>query len=250
MKQILFNTFIGAGIAIAALIGFVWIFGSQADLRTEAPKFPSQQLVESLQKPIGLPENTPDITGDMTKAVAQEIIKRNPTGPLTAGGATQINALKPEEAVEQMLTEGLKNFDSTKIRPTITASELIILPDASTELSLSYFRKFYELFEKNFKGVLITETSGRLVLAPVVAAYDQASKDFLALPVPKNLVSYHRREVELLVAQKNAFALMNNYEQDPVQAILAAKLGDALTQESVALIKELGVYVEKNNLKL
>lgn len=193
----------------------------------------------------------PNVTADMTAELAKDIIARNPEGPATIDAKQWINVLDPETAAAAIAAEGLKNFNPADFQPEITNADLNISADASPTAIRLYLKTFRDILQHNFSAVRVDFASAALTgIGDLIAVYDRAIKDFYRLTAPAPLADIHRREISLLTGQKKVFERLANYQQDPVQAVIALRAYEELGEQFNQLNTAVAQFIADNNLTI
>lgn len=154
-----------------------------------------------------------------------------------------------ENLMNQYLADGIKNFDAQNLKPTIKRGDLKIV-NASETAAQNYINNVGVIYNKNFAdpdSMILTESSS--LEMPVnfdllINVYQKTIDEFYKTAVPENLVFAHQEQIALLTAQKNALKIVQDYEEDPLKALLAFKAGEEFTQEFANLQKSLSQVIE------
>lgn len=191
-----------------------------------------------------------NVTHDLGKKLAAEIIKRNPTGPGPAG-AQKLTLMKPAEAVDAFIADALKTFDPAAFHPDIPLAKLAIVPDSKEAFS-SYFRNLQNILATEFARADFSAMNdpSKMNFPVLLSAYSRAVEALLKLPAPESLTAMHQKEISLVKGQANMMRLLSRYEEDPLQAYLALNAGDGLRQEFIALDRVVSDFIAKNNIAI
>lgn len=258
---------------ITAMLGvfvFIFILGStgvskpaQSPLTTPKPAVIDKISLKSGSEPANAPLTADEAaqdalavtsgtnaTQDLAKQLADEIIKRNPTGPGTAG-AQKLNLIKPTDAVDKFIAEGLASFDADALHPRVPITDLRVIDD-STEAFQSYVRGNKTILNEKFASVHFENLNdlSKMDFVPALAAYKAAVSALLALPVPRSLAALHQKEIELVKGQQKMMSFLAHYNDDPLQAYLALNVGAELSREFTDLDKEMVSVLVKNQIAI
>ena len=159
--------------------------------------------------------------------------------------------LEPEEIANQFFDQQLKNeienSSYEKFKPTILTENLRIIYKTDSQLSENYIKNLKKITDtgsvnirNQFKDPSISD------LSRVISLYQQIIESLYRLPVPENLLGIHKRELVLMETQKKIFELMQNYQDNPLQALLAFQAQENLNVEFVELKNAINEFISKN----
>lgn len=240
-----------SAIAIGALAAFS--FSDDFTTAAEAPRLTPAVLPGTALPVVSFKTNPalPNVTTDITAELAKDIIARNPEGPATIDAKQWINVLDPETAAAAVAAEGLKNFNPADFQPEIANADLNISADASPTAIRLYLKTFRDILQHNFSAARVDFSNAALTgIAGLITTYDQAIKDFYRLTAPAPLTDIHRREISLLTGQKKVFERLANYQQDPVQAVIALRAYEELGEQFNQLNAAVAQFIADNNLTI
>ncbi|GEM_PF-4535338 len=196
------------------------------------------------------PTSRVNATQDLAKQLAAEIIKRNPTGPGTTG-AQKLNLIKPTDAVDKFIAQGLASFDPAVFHPRVAITDLAIVVD-SPEAFQAYLHESQSILREKFAGIHFENLNdlSKMDFSSVLPAYRSAVDALLKLPVPQSLATLHQKEIELIKGQAKMMGFLSRYNDDPLQAYLALNVGGQLNDEFASLNKEIAIFAEEHNLAI
>lgn len=151
-----------------------------------------------------------------------------------------------EDVVNQYFDEGIKNFNADDLKPTINLADLKIISGANKETAQAYIENLNLIYNQNLQNIdqAISLESDTLNFNSITTAYGKTIEALYKLAVPENLEFIHRDQIVLLSAQKNAFEIAKDYENDPVKAMLAIQAGEEFNQEFLALQNTLANVIQ------
>ena len=186
-------------------------------------------------------------TSQISKSIAQEILARNPNGPELVDQQSSISVPDPETIVDKYLADGISNFNINDLKGSVNNAKLNVIADKSPEAIKNYFRDFRDILNNNFQSLKIdTDNLSFEKISQLVSAYNQAIKEFYILPVPQTLFAIHKEQISLMTAQRNIFSILENYNEDPLKALLAIQAFESIQKEVTAL--KTTVFNLTNNL--
>lgn len=194
---------------------------------------------------------TANITQNVAAAIGKDLLERNPEGPATVEDTQWINVLDPEKFSENLIAEGLKQFDPQEFQPAVPRSSLKITSSADAASQQLYLKTFHDILRYRFGTTAVDLGAPELTgLNNLIGAYDRALTDFYNLPVPENLASVHQKEISLLTGQKKIFEHLIAYRTDPVQALLALQTLQQLNQQFSQLNDAIAEVIKTNQLAI
>jgi hypothetical protein len=190
-----------------------------------------------------------NLTDVVATQLAKEIVSKNPTGPLVEG-QEGVLIPKPEEIVDNALREQLRTFDPAELRPLILEEDVRVIENPTAADRETYVTNYVQLLVKRLYNQYITSSTPKpeefLALA---GAYKATMADLAAEPAPQDALAIHIETLELLGLQANAFELIANYQEDPLKAILAARIQQSIPAEAKELSKKMLSYIEEHSIK-
>lgn len=250
----LFHGFVAVfAIGVVTIAGFALLGGS-----TRVPNVVLPVATKQLPSlaPLPLPVNLSisdidrlgnNVTREFAGEVGKDIVVRNPDGPATIEDKQWISVLEPNQAVETLIADGIKNFNAKDFIPDVPRASLrIAVVPASV-----YFRGFQDILQHNFGSVAVDLASESLTgIGDLIVAYDRAIKIFYDTEVPEDLVAVHQREIQLLTAQKKIFEAIAGYQDDPLRAILANELLQKVTDDFGKLKNTIAEYIKDKQINI
>ncbi|MDP3881032.1 MAG: hypothetical protein Q8Q32_02530 [bacterium] len=248
-KNILKATLATVILVTGLLTLLIWIFGDESYLRTEIVRSPNLSNFEEFKK-ITSPAKS-NLTNDISEVIAREIAELNPQGP-TQGSSdeTQIAALDPEKLLDKTIQEGLKNFNPDQLRYQAGLSQIQSTESNIKEKQAEYFEEINDIVNTAFKNAetinyaYLPETN----FQSIIASYDDAIGRLYKTKVPSDLLAYHINLISLLGTHQNVYAVLANFEDDPLQAYLAADFGLQIENEIVFLSNDMNQYIKDNEI--
>lgn len=243
-----FKKFIAFSLIIGSLVFAVLIFTSES---------PTSSITKIAEKISGeaIPQIStslkPNSTEELAEKISQALGELNPEGPQTIQNEDWLNVPKPEEIVEKYVKEGIENFKYEELKPLVLMEKLKVIEDNSPLAVEAYLKNFQDILKRNFQNLNIDfSILSSSDFINLITAYDKAIEEFYGLATPKNLLTIHREEIQLLGAQKNIFIYLKNYEQDPLASLLALQANEQIDNELAALKETIGGLINKYNLKI
>lgn len=235
---------IGSLLAILGFAAFLIKFGGDntVSINSRAALLPSvsAQLAEM------------NLTDTLATTIAQKVTSSNPADMLPVNNELPVAPPKADAIITQALETQIKRFGVGAIRPSVAEENIIILRETTSANQITYLRTHAQILAKNLQKKYIT-SKGTPVPAEFLAlskAYKDTMNDLLVVPVPPDLIDIHIQTLELLGAQANAFALIANYEQDPLKAVLATQLQGEIAIESGELKEKMLLYIKEHTINL
>ncbi|MEZ4156631.1 MAG: hypothetical protein R3B52_01455 [Candidatus Paceibacterota bacterium] len=225
----------------------VWAFGDKEIIETEIVKVPSFSTVESLNS-VKSPTDG-NLTQEISKALAKDLVDKNPDGPLQTESGAQIAAIDPDQLVATTLQKAIEEFDASALRGKVDEGQIVFTSTSDKEAQADYFEEMNSLIKKNLKGLSINYEKPEATNFPVfVSTYEKIIADLYALPVPRVISGFHANLIELFLTQRNIYALLANYQTDPLQALLALDFADSVDDEFITLSNQMNKYIEDNGI--
>ncbi len=246
-KKIIALSLLGGSIAIGILI-----------IRDSHPKFslPESNLTAKSESPNDLAVSEPvnvavNTTSEIAKNIAEELIKKNPDGPVDLDSGKGIGAVKPEELAGKVLSDQFSKLDLSDFNPQVNFSALRVVNSANKANSENYLKNFQAILKNNFAALDIdfghptSEDFKRLA-----GAYQKSVSEFYSLLVPQGLASIHSEQIRLMSVQKSIFNSLAGYEEDPMKALVAIQLSKEVDKKLADLKSQIAAYITKNGLKI
>lgn len=189
-------------------------------------------------------------TNSIAQMISQEILAKNPNGP---GPDPRLAVPKAEEVVNSILTKGIKDFDYETLKPQVADSEIKIIRSASQAALADYVHAFFAILSKTSSaedaiGADPTNPLGSVgTLTDVYGGYE---KDFRALPVPEELISFHKKMISLMAANKKIFNIVTAYESDPMKAVLALQALGTTKDELGQIFTDISLYAAEHGIAI
>ncbi|MEK7115138.1 MAG: hypothetical protein AAB847_02155 [Patescibacteria group bacterium] len=243
------------GVIILVIGGLVVVANYSQSVPKVAQKIENEELEIKNKEDEQLPEISFNITKDLANEISKDILVRNPDGPKKLNNEKWIDVANPEQMADLLTEEGLKNFNPKDFQPEIKLTDLRISSPPTGEPSAVaaeiYFRTFRDILKHDFENARVDLSSSNLTgIETVIAAYDRAIKNFYNLETPEKLTDIQKKQISLLTGQKKVFEVLANYQNDPVQAYLAAQVFGELMNGAENLNSEITVFIKTNNLNI
>ncbi len=182
------------------------------------------------------PNKEGSLTRDLAIKISQMIIEKNPNGPQIANQERVLSVLSTESFIQNAVGDALKNFDASYFQPEIQKSDIKVGENKD------YFKNFQDIIQKNFADLTLKwESAKNNNFDQLISAYTKTIDEFYKLLVPENLSYIHQKEIGLLVGQKRITETLKDYENDPMQALLALQYSETLNKG----FEELKMEIEK-----
>ncbi len=231
-----------------ALIIFIFIFGSLDPLpHTIAKQAPIIRVESVPATPAVLSKE--NITGEIAKQIAQELVAKNPNGP-KSGEQVGLETVNPDELVQKTLDKAFANVNLATLRPEVKTSDLTIVASSKPELDEVYFNSLNQIFTTYFPKTLEVNWAepAKTDFIAFDSAFNASIAELYQVKVPSALVPLHKDAISLLGALRSVFALIKNYERDPFQAALAIEAGDQFGLELAQIFAKMDAYIRSRNL--
>lgn len=193
-----------------------------------------------------------NLINQLAKDLAKTLTEKNPNGPEIINGEQWINAPRPEKIAADLIAEAALKFDPESLKPTINNADLNISSDNSKKALINYLANFNQIIEDSAKKIptssLNTESLSLKIISQLVDIYQENINQFYQLPVPSSALEIHKKEIRLLSAQKKIFEKMENYQENPLTAILALNELKNIAGQFINLEEELTDFIKNNNL--
>ncbi len=189
-------------------------------------------------------------TNSIVQMISQEILAKNPDGP---GPDPRLAVPKAEEVVNNILAKGIKDFDYETLKPQVTDGDIKITRNADKAALSDYVHAFFAIFSKTSgaEDAIGADPTNPLESAGTLAdVYGGYEKDLRALPVPEELVAFHKRMIALMAANKKIFDIVAAYESDPMKTVLALQALGATKNELAQLYSEIALFAAKKNIAI
>ena len=113
-----------------------------------------------------------------------------------------------------------------------------VMANASLDANAQYSAALSAMFQKDFGDTglqdMVDQSSSLATIDPVASGITGALSDALQIPVPSQLVAFHKSLVKLLVYEKNVVALAQNPGNDPVKSAITFQLEQSKYDSAIA----------------
>jgi len=186
-----------------------------------------------------------NLTETFADAIGDDLIERNPEGPSEIDGTEWLDVEDPAALADELLAAALEGFDYQSLKQEVIDSDLRIITEHDSETVVEdYLNEFQLILKRNALEVSLLDEFSPYSLQQLVNIYQQTVNELYILPVPEEYVSLHKREIELVSAQKEIFKLAGEYNQDPMQAFLALQAIEIIDQELAKLKEDFNRHAE------
>lgn len=251
MTSIIKKTLLISALTLGVFLVIIFAFGNLAPLNTViAQKAPAMRL-ESLSS---LPQVTSlsktNVTKEIASDIAQELLKKNPNGPVSGPDNNALATIDPNELTQQVLERAFREIKTDDLRPEVKASDLIIIQSSEPKTEEAYFNTVRKILAENFPSTLDVNKidPAKTDFGAFDSAFSQSIKELRQTPTPSALLSFQINTISLLGALRNVFTLIKNYQNDPFQAALAVELGNEFGAELMQVFVDINGYMRTHNL--
>lgn len=198
-------------------------------------------------------QNSQNLTELTVKEITDALAQKNPTGPEIIEGEKWLNAINPDEFAQELITKAAQNFNPDSLKPVIKNEDLKISDDNSKEALTSYFSDFNTII-KQAAGQMPRESitdSSKISLETVgqlINVYQLSLDNLKQIKAPSSLLSFHKKELELLGLNINIYKKIQNYQNDPLTTMLAAKELENTNLEFENLKNEVIDFIKKSGI--
>ncbi len=199
-----------------------------ANLAQEDPLFSQKNPIEN---DLLLPSNSSNLTENLIRGLARELVAANPTGPQILRG--QQSVLPPNGAtLETLLNQNAADVDAKDFQGVLKDEEVKIKANYTPEDITAYFKVTNTILANTvsgprYKGLENQEPSEGMLLA-IGLIFDEATQQLKNLSVPKPLTEFHKKLLVSLINQQNIFEVLGNYQNDPVKTLLVENVADQI----------------------
>lgn len=199
------------------------------------------------------PVSDVNLTEQAAKNLTQSLINQNPSGPQTVNGRQMLNVPQAADIADQMLAEAAAKFDPKSLYPEISNSDLRISEDASKDSLINYVAAFNQIVKDAAQKIPqnLLQNPQNLSqddISQLIQVYQNSVSSFYALAVPRLYLTIQKKELQLLTAKKTVFEALQNYQTDPITAILAVKELPNIDSQFQDLQKQFVDFVNNSNL--
>lgn len=169
-------------------------------------------------------EDTSNLTNYFTKKISEQILLENKSGPRIIDGKYKLQPIPPTEIITL-----LKKTDSQKVsfKPIIADKDIVIGESETSRDIKNYTDTVIEATKRNFLGLSVAhayeleDPSWASNIESVVNAYHTLAQEFEKISVPRKVKELHKEWLALIIAQKNIFTAIADYQNDPLKAVRA-----------------------------
>ncbi len=167
-----------------------------------------------------------NLTDKLLAKMGDGIKQVNSTISTSAGGKKMITVPNADTLTDELLGSAIDSFDPNSLYPKIFDSDLIVVKvsdKSSLTLYVSYLNKILAQ-ENNLptQKEINSEEDFLKNISTGLPIYEKIYSDLKKLPVPEKLLTYHKKEMELMGAKINILKSLSNIGADPMTAIIAA----------------------------
>lgn len=220
----------------------------------------SQPLIESLSPNLNLTNNEEpqgpfsnkenNLTGEISKGLAQILVEQNPDGPITtANGQLGIKVPDPNLLAQALFEETAKKIGLDRMDFSISDADLKILNDNNPKNLENYIVSITKIFESGNQKQEAVSTDGDF-LTPLLAAYQETANQLYQLAVPQAVAEFHKKLITALLTKKKALEAVQLYPDDAMAMLLARQFSDQAEQNLNSSFRELAAFFQKNNIAI
>lgn len=200
------------------------------------------------EEPTRLSENNE--TRQFAQTIARQIAEQTPDGSSLAGGRIDFKNIDTE-AVAASLVENFTATDYEKFLSPVFLDEIKTVPAGGAETYRVFFSALDKAVKRNVAGVnLDPENLDLEGLAAMESAIGRIVSELLLIPAPAPLAELHRRQIELVGAQKNIFSAFKDVENDPVRAFGAYRALPLVSKELAVVRAEFIGFLNREKISL
>lgn len=207
---------IGLGFLIA-ILGSIVIFGNIVAPKNTVSFEKSAEAIQTLESTryinpatSGQSEN---FTKNLASVIGKNIIDLNPAGPTDK----KLTVEQAQIIAEKTLNESLQKIDLSRFSPLIPLDTITIADNSHYTASLAMILKEHldALRQKQ------PTNSPSDDITTVLSLYQNSITKLKQLPTPQNYTSKQQSILSILQGQINALHALQDYENDPVQGLVA-----------------------------
>ncbi len=206
------------------------------------------QEIKKVGSPVKIDEDRPSATQDVAKAIAQDLLERNPQGPQpspTQPGVSTILALDPKLVASKILEEETKKIVE-KILATPTDPKDIILSSSTSAKEYLSARGAIIAAGQQKLAPYSTKPFGDATLQAMASVTAEIIRQLKLLPVPEGLSAIHAEQIQLVTAQNTIFESILNRDADPIAASVSLSLIERVDKGLADLSDKIKTYISKN----
>jgi|GEM_PF-7039824 len=199
------------------------------------PRSPAGENIESLLSGENQPVTTDGNQNNLTEKAARSIVNTL----LTDETLLESDETAAEKFAIQILESGL-SVGADEFNPTIKDSDLTIVRNPNAKNFSDYDDALSAQVSKYFS--LPRSSNENFTTASFERSQNETRKIILALykiPVPENLLIFHKEFLRFLSIQDEAFGNLITFEADPLKAITSVKVIEASNNEIIKSLRTL-----------
>lgn len=218
--------------------------------------FENEFLVETPPDESGN-RQTLGLTDIFVQKIGEELTLTN-NGELTALDDGGLAVKVPTStSVNEWLAEQMEKFSADSLKPEIADGELVVNPDQSEAAILDYLDKMQAILLGNFSDLppLNYSAGGSpsaddllRFLDELLPRYDKTIAELRGLPVPQNVLAFHKEEIRLLAGQKEIYKTLRGYRADPLKALITAAANKKISEDFTVLQNNFLEFLENHNI--
>lgn len=158
----------------------------------------------------------------------------------------EIGAQNPETLVEQYISESFKSFDYAALKPEIDASRIQTDP-GSGSIAVAVYLKNLNGILKTFANIQFSADNPNQNLTALAKTYDESIAALYKIAVPQIFSNLHAEVIAILSGQKKATEIIQNYQTDPLRALLSLQAITKLNEELTAVQKAISAIADTNS---
>jgi hypothetical protein len=212
-----------------------------------APEIP-QEAIEKAPSPDEVKAVAPTATNEVAKAIADDLLNRNPKGPQPSErqpGVLSVSAMDPNIIAGNILEDQAKKITTEVFSGGITSADIHSSSSASSQDYLLARGKIIvnaqASLQKYEKKKFDDSTLGAMK-----SAAEHATAELKKLTVPKELIDIHTEQLRLLGAQIIIYGNILNRDSDPIAAAISIELLKRVDAELATLSDKIKVFIEQH----
>ncbi|MBI2035352.1 MAG: hypothetical protein HYT12_01570 [Candidatus Liptonbacteria bacterium] len=190
-----------------------------------------------------------NLTQSFIEELTNEIVTKNPAGVATIDG--ELSLVAPNEiSISDFAAKNSKLIDWRNFIPKISDKDIKITSINSSKEYKKYLTSLYGIIKETLSDTSsATETQPKQkdyyqTANAVVNKYENTIQAVYALPTPEGLKEFHKKELALLIAQKNVYQKVSGAKKDPLSALIAMQANKKIDAAFSDLKKELKTTIE------
>lgn len=210
-----------------------------SDYNSDFFQFERKPIAPPLPSGVNPLDNEKNLTENLAKTYAQELVKRNPNGPQTVNGQQQITVLSGQLSQQLLLDKLNQKFSF----PQFSQADLKISEDNSLFDQQQYVKNLWIISQKNFRDSLNPDNNIRKAIFNFIDQKDPRDlqnyinvlalqiKDVKDLAVPSSWETFHLQALNLWQKEYTVLSSILDMDSDSLKTILASQELANISQE-------------------